>query len=190
MMYEAVIAMLSEGRDIHSLKVLDITKRAGIGKGTAYEYFQSKEELIAEALDWNFRSQMEELNVLVEVRKSFREKVYILLDWMEKTVPEKKTFMEMLGTSSNSCYVSTDMKCRMKRKQYRDLILESVQDILNTGVEEGIIAPEESSYNQEMALMSQLIMFFLYLTWEKEAGAEDVQAVKSQTYENILKLYR
>lgn len=40
-LYQAVIEFINEGCDINTLKVADITGRAGIGKGTAYEYFSS-----------------------------------------------------------------------------------------------------------------------------------------------------
>ena len=46
-LYQAVIEFINEGCDINTLKVADITGRAGIGKGTAYEYFSSKEEIIS-----------------------------------------------------------------------------------------------------------------------------------------------
>ena len=42
LIYQAVPQMLKEGADINTLKVSEITERAGIGKGTAYEYFSSK----------------------------------------------------------------------------------------------------------------------------------------------------
>lgn len=44
--YDAVCAFIEEGRDTSALTVSEITKRAGIGKGTAYEYFDSKEEMV------------------------------------------------------------------------------------------------------------------------------------------------
>ena len=47
LMFEAVIGYVHEKIDPGSLTVQDITARAGVGKGTAYEYFSSKEELIA-----------------------------------------------------------------------------------------------------------------------------------------------
>ena len=56
-MYQAVLEMISEGDDVGVITVSGITTRAGIGKGTAYEYFKSKEELIGKALEWNFRTQ-------------------------------------------------------------------------------------------------------------------------------------
>ena len=49
-MYRAVLDLIREGKDISKIKVIDITSKAGIGKGTAYEYFRSREEIIANAL--------------------------------------------------------------------------------------------------------------------------------------------
>lgn len=49
-MYEAVNELMEEGRDIYSMKISEITARAGIGKGTAYEYFSTKEELLGKAI--------------------------------------------------------------------------------------------------------------------------------------------
>lgn len=48
--YDAVCAFIEEGRDTSGLTVSEITKRAGIGKGTAYEYFDSKEEMVEGAV--------------------------------------------------------------------------------------------------------------------------------------------
>ena len=42
-MYRAVRELLEEGVNPEQIKVSDVTGRAGIGKGTAYEYFRSKE---------------------------------------------------------------------------------------------------------------------------------------------------
>lgn len=49
-MYRAVSTLLQEGKDIPEMSVSMITAQAGIGKGTAYEYFDSKEEIIVGAL--------------------------------------------------------------------------------------------------------------------------------------------
>lgn len=49
-MYKAVQELIEEGADVNRIKVSEITQKAGIGKGTAYEYFSNKEELISSAL--------------------------------------------------------------------------------------------------------------------------------------------
>lgn len=42
--YRAVFELFEEGADLNSLTVSEITKKAGIGKGTAYEYFPIKKK--------------------------------------------------------------------------------------------------------------------------------------------------
>ena len=49
-LYEAVIQFAKEGAVITNLTVSEISSKAGIGKGTTYEYFESKEELISRAI--------------------------------------------------------------------------------------------------------------------------------------------
>ncbi len=46
LMYDAVQQLIGEGCSVSQIRVSSITERAGIGKGTAYEYFDSKEEIL------------------------------------------------------------------------------------------------------------------------------------------------
>ena len=83
-MYRAVAELFMEGADINNLTVSEITARAGIGKGTAYEYFSSKEDIIAESL----YSAMVEVTELLDNRLAKKQSLYdkiemIMLD-MEK----------------------------------------------------------------------------------------------------------
>ncbi|MDD7023869.1 MAG: helix-turn-helix domain containing protein [Oscillospiraceae bacterium] len=201
-MFQAVIDMISEDYDISTIKVADITRRAGIGKGTAYEYFQSKEELIGEALDWNFHRQMRELCQAVDKAQSFREKVYTVLDWMGCKVPSKKTFMEVITMISGRCHVNKGVSCRLKEGGYGTLICEALGMITEAGICEGIIRKELSEYQRQTGMLSQLFMFFLYIQRQTRPQEEQkdgallqestlaLQEIKDETYENILRLYR
>ena len=44
--YQAVLRLIGNGADITKLRVQEIAAEAGIGKGTVYEYFSSKEEIL------------------------------------------------------------------------------------------------------------------------------------------------
>lgn len=44
--YEAVLTLLAQGEDLSALTVSQIAAAAGIGKGTVYEYFASKEDIL------------------------------------------------------------------------------------------------------------------------------------------------
>ncbi len=206
LMYQAVIDMLSDGIDINSMKVADITRRAGIGKGTAYEYFQSKEELIQEALNWNFHVQMLEVRQAVGRQQSFRNKVYALLDWMEWKIPSRKTFMEMITMSAGGCCISKEMKGYLKAGRYPEMIYEALEEITETGIQEGVIRKDMPKYTRQTGIMSQVIVFFLYLHREKLTNASKgsvssdrktgqssfsvASEIKDEVYENILRLCR
>lgn len=49
-LYEAVFRLLARGEKMYSVTVQQIAEEAGIGKGTVYEYFTSREEIISKAM--------------------------------------------------------------------------------------------------------------------------------------------
>jgi len=52
LIYGAVMQLLKEGKSIDSIKVSEIAERAGIGKGSIYLHFASKDDVILEALKY------------------------------------------------------------------------------------------------------------------------------------------
>ena len=51
--FRAVLGLLRQGRPLGDLKVSEIAEAAGIGKGTVYEYFPSREELLRDAMQYS-----------------------------------------------------------------------------------------------------------------------------------------
>ena len=58
---ESVIRLMEEGVDLRDLKAADIAEAAGIGKGTLYLYFSSKEDIILQALLHRLDVQVEQM---------------------------------------------------------------------------------------------------------------------------------
>ncbi|MDR2888308.1 MAG: TetR/AcrR family transcriptional regulator, partial [Lachnospiraceae bacterium] len=79
-LFRAVDQLMSSGADINSITVSQITTLAGIGKGTAYEYFTNKEELIAGALLYKLSSICLEIQEEMESKSRLYGKVSYLLD--------------------------------------------------------------------------------------------------------------
>ena len=48
--FEGLLQLAQQGRNFSSIKVQDIASAAGIGKGTLYEYFSSKNEILSGAI--------------------------------------------------------------------------------------------------------------------------------------------
>ena len=83
LLYNAVLQLFEEGTDLADITVSSITGKAGIGKGTAYDYFDSKEELVACALLYVMTQMTEKLLKMLETKENFGEQMACLLDWVE-----------------------------------------------------------------------------------------------------------
>ena len=81
-MYEAVHGFMVGKRDLSTVKVVDITSAAGIGKGTAYEYFSSKEEIIASAMTYEYKTKITELVECMFAQQGFKKRVMNVMEWI------------------------------------------------------------------------------------------------------------
>ena len=82
-LFHAVLELIEENADFSSMTVSDITGKAGIGKGTAYEYFSSKEEMVAKAIVWAIERQTEKAMQMLSEKNSMEEQILGILDFIE-----------------------------------------------------------------------------------------------------------
>jgi AcrR family transcriptional regulator len=101
-MYEAVSELVREHRELSTIKVSEITAKAGIGKGTAYEYFSSKEELISHALMYEYSSKIQKLAVSAFMPEHFRERCYRVMDWIRDNKEYNLMFSQLFRASRGS----------------------------------------------------------------------------------------
>ena len=115
--YKAVIELFEEGADINNLTVAEITGRAGIGKGTAYEYFSGKEEMIAKAFFYNGEMFCNQLYEGVSKENTLYDKVnYVLLE-MENQVARMDCIFRLLHMLSENSSVSRWIRELLKQKE-------------------------------------------------------------------------
>ena len=81
-LYYSVSEFIREGRDIATLKVSEISSRAGIGKGTTYGYFESKEELITKAVHYLLYEKVKTVLTITTQEDNFKNKFYKILDYI------------------------------------------------------------------------------------------------------------
>ncbi len=86
--YRAVLRLIGSGADIPRLRVQEIAAEAGIGKGTVYEYFTSKEEILHGVTQYCMESELARVRNLLEPCKT--------LDDVEKAVTDY--LVDLYGT--------------------------------------------------------------------------------------------
>lgn len=191
LMYQAVVDMVGEGFDINTMKVSDITTRAGIGKGTAYEYFSSKEEIITHALAFDVLKKREELLLIAKKEESFRAKIERILDYIGEKFGEHQTFCMLfrIGTGSYEISESLKRECgKLKQDISGYQTEEIIANLMKQGVAEGIIK-EQDVYRQGIALVAQATAFAACLA-AKNAEKEipvTVEQAKEFVYDSLVK---
>ena len=69
--FHAVFSLVEQGRRLAELKVSEIAEAAGIGKGTIYEYFPSREDLLRDAVLYSRAQGYQELYGRLSAARGF-----------------------------------------------------------------------------------------------------------------------
>ncbi len=161
--YEAVIALFMEGADLNNLTVAEITAKAGIGKGTAYEYFSNKEEMIAGALFYELKESCVSLYDHFKKDKDLYGKMNAILLSMEKKLTQTSCFFQAVHVMTDNSAISSKLKEMVDSKTENDLLLV---DVLRKVVEEEMGCEDELSEEDKaylvMAVLSRLICYAMY----------------------------
>ena len=191
LLYEAVIAMITDGWDINRMKVSDITAQAGIGKGTAYEYFSSKEDINENAILYDVETRLAHVLEITGGEGDFAEKFAQILTYMEEVFAKRQAFCLLVRIGTGSYEVSESMRRECEKRQQdlgchlADRIVES---LMRQGVSEGTIG-ETNPYLQKLAFVAQMTAFAGYLVdLEKgEKTAVNMEEAKRFVYGALVK---
>ena len=118
-------------------KIIDIAKKAGIGKGTVYEYFESKEALILELIDKRVRQDYVRVCETMLKAPTCKERLaeYLRLE-IETTAKYKANVNDLQSelTSSNT-EISMDVLNAVHSIVF--LQFEAIRDVIGNGIESG-----------------------------------------------------
>lgn len=152
-MYEAISELVQEKKEIASLKVSDITSRAGIGKGTAYEYFSSKEEIIVHASLWLCLQQNKEMEKELQRYRDFKSKFMFLLEWMQKHKEQNDLVMKaMKGSFHGECDKLKELLPEGLLSKAKEYMTEQINKLFDQGCLEGILTQQDAQ--------KRMIVFF------------------------------
>ncbi|MDM8534852.1 helix-turn-helix domain-containing protein [Clostridiaceae bacterium HSG29] len=127
-------------RGFHDIKISEIAKLSGIGKGTVYEYFNSKEELVQEMTIYNLEMAHEKIISEIEIIDSPVEKLRVI---GQNDINRK---MDILKTLKIVQMITDFSKNNIKKSVFENIgkrfIL--VQEIIEEGIRKGVINTESS----------------------------------------------
>ena len=126
---EAVISLVMEGKSLEALTVSETAARAGIGKGTVYEYFPSKEAMTAAAVCYYMRRELTALQGLIPLDRGFRIAVESSMTTVAEAVQSRLSFFHMV--SGFSCFeMKRCLEGQEPAEEIRNVVQEQIRRIL------------------------------------------------------------
>ncbi len=191
-MYRAVIDLINEGVDINNMKVAEITARAGIGKGTAYEYFSTKEEIITNALFYEMMGHMQVIQEIAYNEQPFEQKIKTLMDYGVKHYHKGRTFFQLLKVGLGSYDISDSLTQEFKTATEENICRQFtvfLNMIIEAGRKENIIK-ETNKCRIRMVLYSQIVAFIsvLFMQDSGEEAEISLEEIKQFIYDSVVKL--
>ena len=187
-MYEAVNELMEEGRDIYSMKISDITAKAGIGKGTAYEYFTAKEELLGKAVFYQLHQGLMHMTEKALKQDSFRKQIYAVLEDVEQNFSKRKFLLRylcyyMLGSCAKPC---NGEKFGEIVKEGR--LAEVIRCMMHQAEKEGLVK-QISEFLMAEVLVTQFAGFCMYLEHRSWAEGICTEQMKEFVYRSIVRSF-
>lgn len=165
--FKAVVELFTEGADLNTLTVSEITTRAGIGKGTVYDYFANKEEMLAGALYHEMDVVCLELYESLQARKNLYERIEQILIDMEIHRQEMECAFKVLHLLMDNSQVSKQLRELFREKKDGELPLyQMLQKLIQEELGERSRISKEDMLYLVMNTMSKLLCYAMYLNYD------------------------
>lgn len=185
-----MISLIKNGANPYRVKVSDIAKAAGVGKGTIYDYFKTKEEVMLKAMFYNVRQEIEIFIDKVNNKNSFEEKYFEMLNIIAENLQNEFSAFNIFISSGNLPDFHKEQfqeACAYYQKMHISMVHDEVDELLALGYKEGIIKEEENKYYQRMAIKSSLFVFGNYLSMKDIYKDTSLQEAMDYSYKLVMK---
>lgn len=139
--FAAVIEHIKKDGLLTNIRVAEIAKDAGVGKGTVYEYFSSKEHIIAETIIYMLESTSKKILLDNYDALDFEQTLRMHIKNVTKLLLDNLSFHSLLMSQNIKGLISKDLQSKITRKimglkyDYHNYL----QLIFDKGIKEGKI---------------------------------------------------
>ena len=140
-------------KGIKNITVSELAKAAGIGKGTVYEYFNNKEDIVFEIVNSFIDEYNKDLLKRIEKAKNTLEKFLIFFEFFYEDSEFINHYKEFLAISLTN--PSKEMlKFKTKTKKFYYLVLENIlkEGIKNKELKQNAVKFKKIIYNMAIGL--------------------------------------
>lgn len=179
--FRAVLELLRKGRPLGDLKVSEIAAAAGIGKGTVYEYFPSREELLHDAMQYSRAQGFQELYDALSGAEGFEARWQVIAETARRLLECSSLFFSQVPAMELPQKALHDI-CGgpQERADTRRMVGEIMHCLTEAAVREGL-APclPEPEYLSTVGI--GCISGFLLRSALSEGRQEEIEAALADT---------
>ncbi len=178
-------------KGFNGTNVAEIAENAGIGKGTIYEYFNSKKDIFLNLIERWIKISDENLNEYIANVKNPEKRLQAIIDWnidwlnsIESDIP--KIFLEVINQTITEGGVFFEKRDIMEKMC--EGIRDKIRDVILEGVSEGSFVPSIAKDVDKISLniCAYLDGIGLYFLMNKPS-AEEHKALASHFLKGLLK---
>lgn len=131
---------------IRKITVAQVAKTAGIGKGTVYEYFENKEDIIFEIINIHIQEYHDEFLSTIENLKSTREKILFFFNFV--TDDSEKNIQHMNGYKDYLSVVLSEENENMKdfNTDCNEFFTTELKKVIEEGISNNELIPESMNF--------------------------------------------
>ena len=110
-LYEAALRLIAKGVNPAAMKVQQIADEAGIGKGTVYEYFASKDEILQGMALYCFDTEIARIAVLMEPCTTLQELEDAVMAYLQDLSGNRMGTYQVIASSIGARENLRGMRC-------------------------------------------------------------------------------
>lgn len=186
--FNGLISLMREGANPYSIKVSDIAIASQVGKGTIYDYFESKEEAISRAIIYNINSEIKDGFRRIESKDNFKDRFYEILEIIADNLENSLSIFNILLSAGSIRefyeYLKDD---KYDLSKFVSLVNIGIDDLLKLGFHEGLIKTSESNYYQITAVQGAICGFSNYISRKDLYPNTDIKDAMDTSYKILVK---
>ena len=176
-LYESMLFFAKNG--FSGTKISDLSKYIGIGQGTIYMYFQSKEELFQEITKRiNYEEDVKELKLLSMLPVSAKQKIHKLTESVMDKLEKDKSYAAKVTLNTQMLF--EEKEYASEDTTYRSDLYKYTAKIIKQGQKEGSVV-----LGHEMKL-TDYYWSIVYLYALKKLFTVQYESISIQDLERIL----
>lgn len=139
--FEAVLDLARQGQSLHTVKVSDIAARAGMGKGTLYEYFASREEILVFTMLWCMDGELAAMEQALRPGAGFAQDLKALQQCILDCLQTRGNLYRLLISGVDAALPELARTYHAQAEQQKARAQQLKERLIEKGRAEGAICP-------------------------------------------------